>query len=87
MSPVICKQEDRFAESAVGDETVIMDVKDGAFFTVRGPAVAIWRLIDGNRNRDERASLLHAQFDGSVDRIDRELDTFLSRLREAGFVA
>lgn len=87
MSHIPCKQWTRFTECTIGDEHLLMDMENGGFFTLRGSAAVIWTLIDGIRDREDIASTLHRQFDGSIEQIDCEMKAFLGDLREAGFVA
>ncbi len=87
MSSIPCKQRVCFVESSLDGETLLMELENGRFFTLRGSAAVIWTLIDGSRDRAAIASELYAKFDGPPEQIDRELDAFLNQLSEAGFVA
>lgn len=83
----IVKLTDRFVETAIGDETVIMRLADGDFFALDGTSLAIWQAIDGARDRakvSEAVGLLHQ---GDPVEIRRDVDAFIGELVAAGFVA
>ena len=47
----LTKLTDRFTETSIDDEIVIMRLDNGEFFALSGTAAAAWRLIDGQRDR------------------------------------
>ena len=82
----ITKLTDRFTETDVDDEIVIMRLDNGEFFALSGTAAAIWRLIDGERDAEALSSLLVAQFEANEDQIGRDLKEFLATMREQGLL-
>jgi len=81
------KLADRFTEADIDSEIVIMRLDSGEFFSLTGTGAAIWRLIDGQRDRD---ALIHAaarEFDGPGDDIARDVDAFLAQLTTTGLLA
>ena len=78
----ITKQADRFTEADIGEEIVVMRLDNGEFFSLSGTAAAIWRLIDGKRDRTALRDLLAAQFDGDASTMAADMDTFLAELKE-----
>lgn len=83
----ISKLCDRFTETDIDHEIVIMRLDNGEFFSLSGTAAAIWRLIDGNRDRQALAAAAATEFDGDEGEIIADVDEFLARLRETGLLA
>jgi len=79
------KRSDRFTETAIDDEIVVMRLDNGEFFALAGSAGAIWRLIDGDRNRAAIVGELEAIY-GSDGQLGDDVDDFLAKLREAGLI-
>ena len=82
----IRKTDNRFVETEVDGELVLMNTDSGTFYSLDGTGLAIWRAIDGTRNRDTIVSTLAADFDAPVETIAPDVDAFLSTLREAGLL-
>lgn len=87
MTAALVKQWNRFSETVVEGEVILLNLDDGAFFSLSGTAATIWPMIDGTRNRDALLTDLRAIYDAPVASIAGELDQFLAQLQEAGFVA
>lgn len=83
----IVKQPDRFSETGIDDEIVLMRLDNGEFFSLAGTAAATWRLIDGKRGREELVAALVDQFDGLAADIAADVDDFLAGLRDMGLIA
>lgn len=83
----LAKRTERFAETEVDDEVVVMRLDNGDFFSLAGTAAATWRLIDGTRNRAALVTALTTEFDGDEAEIAADVDEFLVKLREMGLLA
>lgn len=83
----LAKRSDRFAETEVDDEIVVMRLDNGDFFSLAGTAAAAWRLIDGTRDRAALVVALAEQFDGGETEIAADVNEFLGQLREMGLLA
>ena len=83
----IAKLTDRFAETDVDDEIVIMRLDNGEFFALSGTAAAIWRLIDGERDPEALRAALAAEFQADESQIGSDVDEFLLRMKEKGLLA
>ncbi len=83
----LVKQPDRYSETAIDDEIVVMRLDSGEFFSLAGTAATTWRLIDGTRDRDDVVAELTEQFEGNVVDISADIDEFLVTLREMGLLA
>ena len=84
---MLAKQADRFTETRIDDEIVVMLLDTGDFLSLTGTAVDIWEMIDGSRGRDAIVAELVAAFDAPETAIAADVDGFLARLRETGLLA
>lgn len=82
----ITKRRDRFVETEIDGETVIMALDTGDFFSLADSAMTIWRQLD---HTPERAALLAAvagEFGTTSEAIAGDVDAFLGQLGNAGFI-
>lgn len=84
---ILTKRPDRFTETEIDDEIVVMHLDSGEFFSLTGTAAAIWRLIDGTRDRAALIHALAAEFDGEERQVSTDVDEFLTQLRKIGLVS
>jgi len=82
----LAKLVERFTETAVDDEIIVMRLDNGEFFALSGTAAAAWRLIDGKRDRAVLLGDLAAEFAADKSQIAADLDEFLERLKESRLV-
>lgn len=87
MSQLLAKAADRFSETAIDDEVVVMSLESGDFFSLTGTARAVWERIDGTRSRDQLLAGLAAQFGCDPADIAGDVDAFLAQLAGAGLLA
>jgi pyrroloquinoline quinone biosynthesis protein D len=83
----IARAEGAYSETEIDDEAVVMNLASGEFFSLTGTAREIWRLIDGNRDRDALLAELAGGFDAKPAEIAADLDNFLESLAGAGLIA
>lgn len=83
----ICKLSANFTEADIDDEIIIMRLDNGELLSLTDTAAAVWRLIDGQRNRAELVMALEAEFAGDGGEIARDVGDLLRQLKEAGLVA
>jgi pyrroloquinoline quinone biosynthesis protein D len=84
---LLAKDPTRFAETRIEDETVVMSLETGDFFSLTGTAQAIWRLLDGTRDRAALLSALAESHGVTADGIAAEVDSFIDELRAAGLIS
>ena len=84
---LLAKDPTRFAETRIGEETVVMSLDTGDFFSLTDTAQAIWRLLDGTRDRAGLVAALAADFDAPEAAIAADCDAFIAELRAAGLLA
>ena len=83
----LAKDPTRYAETRIDDETVVMSLDTGDFFSLTGTAQSIWRLLDGSRDRAAILSELSAEYRAPEAEIAADLDAFVAELRAAGLLA
>ena len=86
MTGVLTKATERFSETTIDTETVVMSLDSGDFFSLSGTARAIWLLIDGSRDRAALVAALAGQFEVAEDAIAGEVDAFLAQLAQADLI-
>ena len=86
MNPVIAKLSERFSETMIDDEVVVMSLDSGDFFSLTGTSREIWLLIDGTRSRDAIIAELAKAYEGEAEAINVDVDDFLCQLQETGFI-
>jgi len=82
----LAKLVERFTETDVDDEIIVMRLDNGEFFALSGTAAAAWRLIDGKRDRAALLADLAVEFAADKSQIAADLDEFLERLKESRLV-
>ena len=82
----VTKEPTRYVETAVEDETLLMVLDTGDFFTLRDTARAVWNTIDGTRDRNAIVAALADQYAVPEQDIATEIDAFLAELTEVGLV-
>lgn len=84
---VIEKLVGDFTEADIDDEIVIMRLDNGELLSLSGTGAAIWRLIDGTRDRQALLEAVAAEYSVGKQQSSQEIDAFLDQLREAGLIA
>jgi hypothetical protein len=84
---VLQKVTGNFTEAVVDDEIILMRLDNGELLSLTETAAALWRLIDGSRDRDALVTALGAEFDADEQLIARDVVELLHKLKEAGLVA
>ena len=80
------KVPDRFAETDLNGETVLMNIDTGQFHALKNTGLAIWRLIDGVRSIAAIQAELLKIYDVDDAQCQAETFRFLNALKESGFV-
>jgi hypothetical protein len=87
MPGALQKCADKFIETTIDDETVIMDLDSGSFFSLSGTALDIWGLIDGSRDREGILAQLSGDYGAEPSEIAADVDGFLAELDRSGLIA
>lgn len=80
------KLPNRFSETRIDDEVVLMDLSSGSFFSLVGTAEAIWSCLDGAHDRAAILAQLAADFSGDTGQLAADFDAFIAQLLAAGFI-
>ncbi|GAC1612429.1 MAG: hypothetical protein NVS3B27_03870 [Novosphingobium sp.] len=86
MSSALVKCADRFVETEIDGETVIMELQSGDFFSLSGSALSIWQLIDGTRDRPSLVAAVAAEYQVAEAELAGEIDAFVADLKAAKLV-
>lgn len=81
------KQFERFSQTTIDEEIVLMDLGNGDFFSLTGTAAEIWTLLDDTAGEESIISALSKRHDVESDTIRHDVRQFLDQLIEAGFIA
>lgn len=87
MKGLLTKAHDRFSETAIDDEIVVMNLDTGDFFSLEGTGRAAWLLIDGTRDLSGIVAVLSEQFAAPHAVMAADLEIFVAELGRAGLVA
>lgn len=86
MTGRLVKCTDRFVETVIDDEAVVMDLDSGNFFSLSGSALSIWELIDGRRDTAAIIASLAEEYGADETAIGEDLATFVADLARLGFI-
>lgn len=86
MSSTLVKRADRFIETEIDGETVVMELETGDFFSLCGSAMSIWQLIDGTRDRSSLVAAVAAEYQVAEAQLAGEIDAFVADLKAAKLV-
>ena len=81
----ICVAEDVLSRIVDG-EAVLLDLKSGTYFGLKGSGSTIWALIKASATVEQIESALVERFDVNPEIVTRDLDALLKQLRDRGLV-
>lgn len=70
----------------IDGETVIVNLENGVYYSLRNSGVDVWNLIETGANLDELTSLMIERYKGSPDEIKKNLIDLLVVLQKEGLV-
>jgi hypothetical protein len=82
----LSKRSDRFSETTIDDEVVVMNLDSGDFFSLTGTARAAWILIDGSRDEGSLVAKLAHDYAMPEQVIAPQIGAFLADLEAAGLI-
>ncbi|WP_374420901.1 PqqD family protein [Novosphingobium arvoryzae] len=86
MTGILNKCPDRFVETEIDDEIVVMDLESGNFFSLKDTALDIWRLVDGTRSSADIAAELANDYDVAESELADDVAAFLDEALTAGLL-
>lgn len=88
MTGALAKDPARFVETTIDDETVVMSLASGEFFSLTDTARAIWELIDGSRDEAAIVAALAAEYtEAAPGALAGDVARFVGELRDANLLA
>lgn len=73
--------------SSSDDGLVVLDVEGGMMFAANTVGARIWQLLEAHCSSDEIASHVSRLYDLPLDRVRRDVETFVEALCSRGLVA
>lgn len=86
MTGILFKRPERFAETEIDDEVVVMDLSSGHFFSLRETGLEIWNMIDGTRDRAGITTELADAYGMPDSAIADDVAAFLDQVLAAGLI-
>lgn len=80
------EKSDKFIESHVGEETILMDLDEGSFSSVSATGLAIWSKLEKPTKVSALCDDLQSEFDVSPDVCRAETLGFLNELLQRGLI-
>ena len=71
----------------VGEETVMLDLANGAYFGLDPVGARIWQLLTEGRTLAEVCDAIAAEYEASRDTIERDLLALVDDLMKQGLIA
>lgn len=70
----------------IGDETIILNLPDSRYFSVTGIGTRVFELLGEERSTDELVEKIVGEYEVDPAVAHRDVETFVTRLREAGLL-
>jgi len=71
---------------AFDDEVVVLDMKSGTYFSLRGSGVDVWRLVEQNASAGRISEALGERYDAPSGEIATAVQALLRELQEAQLI-
>jgi hypothetical protein len=68
------------------DEVVVLEMKTGTYFSLRGCGVEVWKLIEENASTARIAEALEARYDAPGSGIASAVESLVDELTEGGLI-
>jgi Coenzyme PQQ synthesis protein D (PqqD) len=79
--------KDFVISETIDEETIIINLNSGSYFSLKHSGVAIWRLLQSPISVQAIVSVVIQDFDINADYASGEVETFVARLSEEGLVS
>ena len=80
------KIADRYVETEIDDEVILLRLSDGDMFSLLGTSREIWKCIDGERSAAAIAAELAERHAAASEPVANDVARFVDDLRDAGLV-
>lgn len=85
LDDIVIKSEN-FVESSVDQETILMNLNEGNFSSLKSTGRRIWELLDSPKQVSALCSSLQDEFDVEKKVCESQTIGFLERLHSEGFI-
>jgi hypothetical protein len=75
---IVLQRSDEIAWSALDDEIVVLDMEEGAYFTLNEVSAEIWKLIDGKRTISEIINAVHEVYEADYEMVKEDAIRIIS---------
>ena len=82
----IAKATTEVIDRAVEDETLVIHLPSGNYFSLNSVGTQMWENIDGRRTVRELADLISAEYDAEPERIQPDVLNLINELVSEGLV-
>ena len=82
----IAKATTEVIDRAVEDETLVIHLPSGNYFSLNSVGTQMWENIDGRRTVRELADLISAEYDAEPERIQQDVLNLINELVSEGLV-
>jgi hypothetical protein len=72
--------------TALGDETVILGLRDGVYYGLDAVGALVWSLVSESRRVSDLVRAITTEFDVDAERCERDLLTLLGELAGHGLI-
>jgi hypothetical protein len=73
-------------DETIDGETVIVNLENGVYYSLRKSGVDVWNLIEAGANLEELTGLLIDRYDGSPEVVRKAISELLVALQQEGLV-
>lgn len=71
----------------IDGEAILLDLKRGDYYTLRGPAIDIWKLCNGKNDMEKIAAALASKYGISKKKCREDVQKFVRTLYKKSFIA
>jgi len=74
------------AAKVIDGEAIVMNISNGAYYSITGAGAAAWELLESGRTVTEAAGLLAERYEAPLEIVMADLETLLVTLIEEGLM-
>ena len=82
----ITKEAAQVIDRAVDDETLVIHLPSGNYFSLNAVGTQVWASIDGKRTVRELAEIVSAEYDADLERVQVDVLNLINDLASEGLV-
>jgi hypothetical protein len=86
MLPAFHIKKPDVVHETIDGETVIVNLENGVYYSLRDSAVDIWNMIEGGANAEELLGMLLSRYEGSREDMQKAVVNLLVNLQQEGLV-